>query len=214
MKQEPFSDEAIHTEHQAILASEQVLTINIIFSFSGRTNSPKATFISFNLADVCTRAVWETWVSYTRKLNFIYIFITICPYVTRSCVQPEETEGRSILKSKLTDLGYSQDIRPATVVAATTGWLQSKLEWLIQQPEKMQDWGFLPEHYKTRIIFSINMIFLRKHKKQTFLVILPSMGVWTCKYLQRIKINRRQNHDSAAHTEASLLTIRTTLCAL
>lgn len=57
-------------------------------------------------------------------------------------------EGGSILKSKLADLGYSQNIRLATVVAATTGWFQSKLEWLIQQPEKMQDWGFLPEHYK------------------------------------------------------------------
>lgn len=136
VKQEPFSDEAIHTEHQAILANEQVLTLNIIFSFPSRTNSPKATFISFNLADVCSRAFWETWVSYTRKLNFIYIFITICPYVTRSCVQPEETEGTSILKSKFTYLGYSQDIRPATAVAATTGWFQSKLEWLIQQPKR------------------------------------------------------------------------------
>jgi len=151
VKQEPFSDEAIHTEYQAIQTSKQVLTLNIIFSFSGRTNSPKATFISFNLADVCSRAFWETWVSYTRKLNFIYIFITICPYVTRSRVQPEETECRSILKSKLTDLGYSQDVRLATVVVATTCWFQSKLEWLIQQPQKMQDWGFLPTHYKWRL---------------------------------------------------------------
>lgn len=115
------------TEFQAILSGEHILTINVIFGISSRTNSPNAPFISFHLADVCSKAFWKTWVDYTRKLNLIYIFITIFPYVTRSCVQPEETEDKFVLKSKLPGWGYSQDVRLATVVDAVTGWSQSKL---------------------------------------------------------------------------------------
>lgn len=188
------------TEYQAILSGEQVLTINVIFGISGRTNSPNTPFISFHLADVCSKAFWGTWVYYTRKLNLIYIFITICPFITRSCVQPEETEDKSVLKSKHTGWGYSQDVKLATVVDAITGWFQR-----VTNSAARKDAGLWlpPWTVEVRIIFSINII-LSKHRKQTFPAILPSVCEWTCKYLQRFKINWRQKHDSVAHTHSWL----------
>lgn len=79
-----FFHEVIHKRIQAWI--QRGLTLNIVFGFIGRANSSLVRAVSFNLAYVCSRALWVRRVSYRRKLNFIHVCVTICPYIPRSCV--------------------------------------------------------------------------------------------------------------------------------